>query len=169
MQFGKRNAQISEVFNTFAALNVPNGFQYQLLCSMIATICRKAHFNAAHRLHNPKWSDEKNREVFGKCNSPSFHGHNFELEVRIRGDVDPDTGFVMDLADLGVLIKQEVEDRFDHKNLNEDCPEFADLLPTTEYFVKVIYDILKPKLKKGQLLHITLQETAKNSAEYGDW
>jgi len=89
--------------------------------------------------------------------------------VRIRGEVDPDTGFVMDLADLGVLIKQEVEDRFDHKNLNEDCPEFADLLPTTEYFVKVIYDILKPKLKKGQLLHITLQETAKNSAEYGDW
>ncbi|MCK0160693.1 6-carboxytetrahydropterin synthase [Allomuricauda sp. F6463D] len=136
---------------------------------MIATICRKAHFNAAHRLHNPKWSKEKNIQVFGKCNSPSFHGHNFDLEVRIKGEVDPDTGFVMDLADLGNLIKDEVEERFDHKNLNEDCPEFENLLPTTEYFVKVIYDILKPNLKKGLLLHITLHETSKNSAEYGDW
>jgi len=107
--------------------------------------------------------------VFGKCNSPSFHGHNFDLEVRIKGEVDPDTGFVMDLADLGALIKDEVEERFDHKNLNEDCPEFENLLPTTENFVKVIYDILKPKLKKGQLLHITLHETSKNAAEYGDW
>jgi len=89
--------------------------------------------------------------------------------VRIKGEVDPDTGFVMDLADLGKLIKGEVEERFDHKNLNEDCPEFENLLPTTEYFVKVIYDILKPKLKKDQLLHITLHETSKNSAEYGDW
>jgi len=138
-------------------------------CNMIATICRKAHFNAAHRLHNPHWSKEKNLEVFGKCNSPSFHGHNFDLEVRIRGEVDPNTGFVMDLAELGILIRDEIEERFDHKNLNEDCPEFKDLLPTTEYFVKVIYDILKPKLAEGQLLHITLHETSKNSAEYGDW
>ncbi len=140
-----------------------------MLCTMIATICRKAHFNAAHRLHNPNWSPERNLAVFGKCNSKSFHGHNFDLEVRIRGEVDPDTGFVMDLAELGILIKDEVEERFDHKNLNLDCPEFENLLPTTEYFVKVIYDILKPKLKKGQLLHITLHETQKNSAEYGDW
>jgi 6-pyruvoyltetrahydropterin/6-carboxytetrahydropterin synthase len=89
--------------------------------------------------------------------------------VRIKGEVDPDTGFVMDLAVLGSLIKDEVEERFDHKNLNEDCPEFQDLLPTTEHFVKVIYDILKPKLKKDQLLQIILHETQKNSAEYGDW
>ncbi|SNZ01495.1 6-pyruvoyl trahydropterin synthase family protein [Flagellimonas pacifica] len=136
---------------------------------MIATICRKAHFNAAHRLHNPKWSQEKNIEVFGKCNSPNYHGHNFDLEVRIRGNVNPDTGFVMDLAVLGNLIQKEIEDRFDHKNLNEDCPEFENLLPSTEHFVKVIYDILKPKLEKDQLLHITLYETKKNSAEYGDW
>lgn len=136
---------------------------------MIATICRKAHFNAAHRLHNPNWSDKKNLEVFGKCNSPYYHGHNFELEVRVRGSVNPDTGFVMDLGFLGQLIKEEIEERFDHKNLNEDCPEFKNLYPTTEYFVKVIYDILKPKIVSGALLHITLHETNKNSAEYGDW
>lgn len=136
---------------------------------MIATICRKAHFNAAHRLHNPKWSDAKNLEVFGKCNSPHYHGHNFDLEVRIRGEVNPDTGFVMDLAVLGKLIKEEVEERFDHKNLNEDCPEFENILPSTEYFVKIIYDILKPELEEGHQLHIILHETQKNSAEYGDW
>ncbi|MBT8238154.1 MAG: 6-carboxytetrahydropterin synthase [Croceitalea sp.] len=136
---------------------------------MIAIICRKAHFNAAHRLHNPQWSDEKNLEVFGKCNSPHYHGHNFDLEVRIRGEVNPDTGFVMDLAVLGDLIKVEIEDRFDHKNLNEDCPEFEGILPSTEHFVKIIYDLLKPKLKVDQQLHISLHETQKNSAEYGDW
>ncbi len=136
---------------------------------MIATICRKAHFNAAHRLHNPDWSDEKNIEVFGKCNSPFYHGHNFELEVRIRGEVNQQTGFVMDLAVLGKLIKKEIEERFDHKNLNEDCPEFSVLQPSTENFVKIIYDLLKPKLEADQLLHITLHETQKNSAEYGDW
>ncbi|MEX0312993.1 MAG: 6-carboxytetrahydropterin synthase [Allomuricauda sp.] len=136
---------------------------------MIATICRKAHFNAAHRLHNPNWSNEKNIEVFGKCNSAHYHGHNFDLEVRIKGEVNPETGFVMDLAELGSLIHNEIEERFDHKNLNVDCPEFAEILPTTEYFVKVVYDILKPKLKKGHLLHITLHDTEKYSAEYGDW
>ncbi|MEM9001156.1 MAG: 6-carboxytetrahydropterin synthase [Bacteroidota bacterium] len=136
---------------------------------MMVTICRKAHFNAAHRLHNSNWSDERNREVFGICNSPNYHGHNFELEVRVRGEVNPDTGFVMDLSELGILVKNEIEVRFDHKNLNEDCPEFKDLLPSTEHFVKIIYDILKPKLEEGQLLHITLHETQKNAAEYGDW
>lgn len=136
---------------------------------MIATICRKAHFNAAHRLHNPEWTSEKNVEVFGKCNSPYYHGHNFDLEVRIRGEVDQDTGFVMDLAVLGKLIKDEIEERFDHKNLNEDCPEFEGLQPSTENFVFIIYNLLKPKLGDGHLLHITLHETQKNSAEYGDW
>jgi 6-pyruvoyltetrahydropterin/6-carboxytetrahydropterin synthase len=136
---------------------------------MIATICRKAHFNAAHRLHNPKWSDAKNVEVFGKCNSAHFHGHNFDLEVRVRGEVDPDTGFVIDLGVLGGIIKEHVEDRFDHKNLNLDCEEFTDLLPSTEHFVKVIYDILKPILGAPYQLHITLFETPKNAAEYGDW
>ena len=136
---------------------------------MIVTICRKAHFNASHRLHNPAWSDEKNLEVFGKCNSPNYHGHNFDLEVRVKGEVDQQTGFVMDLADLGQLIKTEVEERFDHKNLNEDCVEFKNIMPSTENFVKVIFDILKPKLIAGHQLHITLHETDKNAAEYGDW
>lgn len=136
---------------------------------MIATICRKAHFNAAHRLHNPSWSDEKNREVFGKCNSPHFHGHNFELEVRVRGEVDPNTGFVIDLGELGRIIKEQVERRFDHKNLNVDCPEFKNLLPSTEHLAKVIYDVLKPIIGDDRELHITLFETAKNGVEYGDW
>ena len=136
---------------------------------MIATVCRRAHFNAAHRLHNPSWSDEKNREVFGKCNSPHFHGHNFELEVRVRGEVDPNTGFVIDLGELGRIIKEQVERRFDHKNLNVDCPEFKNLLPSTEHLAKVIYDILKPIIGDDRELHITLFETAKNGVEYGDW
>ena len=136
---------------------------------MIATICRRAHFNAAHRLHNPSWSDEKNREVFGKCNSPFFHGHNFELEVRVRGEVDPNTGFVIDLGELGRIIKEQVERRFDHKNLNVDCPEFKNLLPSTEHLAKVIYDVLKPIIGDDRELHITLFETAKNGVEYGDW
>jgi 6-pyruvoyltetrahydropterin/6-carboxytetrahydropterin synthase len=136
---------------------------------MIATICRKAHFNAAHRLHNPAWSQEQNTEVFGKCNSPYFHGHNFDLEVRVRGKVDPLTGFVIDLGVLGKIIRDEVEERFDHKNLNIDCPEFANLLPSTEHLAKVIYDILKPIIGDSKQLHITLFETAKNGAEYGDW
>ena len=136
---------------------------------MVVTICRKAHFNAAHRLHNPNWSDEKNVAVFGKCNSPNYHGHNFDLEVRVRGKVDQQTGFVMDLADLGEMIKSEIEERFDHKNLNEDCEEFSNVMPSTENFVKIIYDILKPKLANDHMLHITLHETQKNAAEYGDW
>ena len=136
---------------------------------MIATICRKAHFNAAHRLYNERWSEEKNIEVFGKCFSPNFHGHNFELEVRVRGEVNPETGFVIDLGRLGDLIKTEIEHRFDHKNLNLDCPEFKNILPSTEHFAKIIYDLLKVHLESNQQLHITLIETTKNSAEYGDW
>jgi 6-pyruvoyltetrahydropterin/6-carboxytetrahydropterin synthase len=136
---------------------------------MIVTICRKAHFNAAHRLHNSDWSAEKNEQVFGKCNSPNYHGHNFDLEVRVRGAVNTATGFVMDLAILGKLIKTEIENRFDHKNLNEDCVEFEGVMPSTENFVKIIYDILKPKLEVRHQLHITLHETQKNAAEYGDW
>ena len=136
---------------------------------MKTTICRKAHFNAAHRLHNPKWSEEKNLAVFGKCNNAHFHGHNFELEVRVKGNINPNTGYVMDMSDLGKLIDKEIIDRFDHKNLNLDCPEFEDILPSTEYFASIIYNILKPHLNTDQELHITLFETRKNSVEYGDW
>lgn len=136
---------------------------------MIATICRKAHFNAAHRLDNPDWSEEKNKEVFGICNNPYYHGHNFELEVRIRGEINPNTGFIIDMSDLGKLVKIEIEDRFDHKNLNLDCPEFKGIIASTENFARIIYQILKAKIGSQFQLHVTLHETAKNAVEYGDW
>ncbi len=105
---------------------------------MSTTLYRKAHFNAAHRLFLPQWSDEKNAEVFGKCSNPNYHGHNYELEVGITGSIDPITGFVMDVAELKSIIKTEVEDPFDHKNLNLEVPEFAELIPTVENIAKVI-------------------------------
>ena len=99
---------------------------------MKVSVFRRAHFNAAHRLHNPHWSDEKNLRVFGLCNNPNYHGHNYELEVKVTGAVDPETGMVLDLAWLAELIKKEVEHRFDHKNLNLDTEEFRDLIPSAE-------------------------------------
>ncbi|MFM8487567.1 MAG: 6-carboxytetrahydropterin synthase, partial [Bacteroidota bacterium] len=110
------------------------------------SVYRKAHFNAAHRLHNPAWSDEKNREVFGLCNNPNYHGHNYELEVKVTGEVDPETGMVLDLGWLAGLVKTEIELRFDHKNLNLDTPEFSDLNPTAENICLVIWKILRAQL-----------------------
>ena len=136
---------------------------------MRVTVCRKAHFNAAHRLFVKSWDDQKNETVFGKCSNPHYHGHNYELIVNVTGTIDPVTGYVMDMKELKDLIKAEVEDAFDHKNLNLECPEFENVLPSTEHFAKIIYDLLKVHLDAGQQLHITLLETAKNSAEYGDW
>lgn len=133
---------------------------------MRISIFRKAHFNAAHRLYNPKWSDEKNWEIFGKCNNPNFHGHNYELEVKVTGEIDPETGYVMNLKDLKDIIKEEVEDRFDHKNLNLDIPEFANLMPSTENFCILIYDILKKKLDPKMDLLVRLYETPRNYVEY---
>ncbi len=135
---------------------------------MKVIVCRKAHFNAAHRLHNPAWSDEKNREVFGKCNSPNYHGHNFDLEVRVRGEVNPDTGFVIDMLELGQIVKDDVEERFDHKNLNLDCPEFEGKLASAENLAEIIYGIMKERLPQFEV-RISLFETAKNSVELGDW
>ena len=99
---------------------------------MKVAVFRKAHFNAAHRLHNPKWTDERNRAVFGLCNNPNYHGHNYELEVQLTGEIDTETGYVYDLGKLSDIVKTQVEKRFDHKNLNLDCPEFKDLNPTAE-------------------------------------
>lgn len=135
---------------------------------MKVIVCRKAHFNAAHRLHNPDWSDEKNREVFGKCNSPNYHGHNFDLEVRVKGEVNPETGFVIDMLDLGQIVRDEVEERFDHKNLNLDCPEFEGKLTSAENLAGIIYEIMKARLPQFDI-RISLFETAKNSVELGDW
>lgn len=134
---------------------------------MKTTICREAHFNACHRMHNPNWSDEKNQEVFGICNSPNYHGHNFRLIVKLTGEINTETGYVMDMKVLGTIIKK-IEDRFDHKNLNLDCPEFKDTIVSTENFAWVIYRILKPLIDKEHKLSITLFETNKNYVEVGE-
>lgn len=129
-------------------------------------IIRCEHFNAAHRLHNASWSDEKNKEVFGKCNNPNYHGHNYDLEVKIIGFCDPETGYVIDTKILSDLIKDKILDRFDHKNLNLDTREFENLNPTAENIAMVIYNLLKPDLDESLELKIKLYETPRNYVEY---
>lgn len=133
---------------------------------MRVTVSRHAHFNAAHRLYRKDWSFEKNQQVFGKCNNPNFHGHNYELIASVTGEVDPETGYVIDVKILADLIKAEVEQKFDHKNLNLDCEEFADLNPTAEHIAYVIYHKMKPKLPEHLDLNITLYETPRNFVSY---
>lgn len=133
---------------------------------MKVKVAREAHFNAAHRLFNAAWSDEKNKQVFGKCNNPNYHGHNYKLIVEVKGEINPDTGYVIDLGDLASLIKTEIEDRFDHKNLNLDTEEFKNLNPTAENIVVVIYRILREKIDNKFELNIKLYETERNLAEY---
>lgn len=127
---------------------------------------RKEHFNAAHRLHNPEWNAEDNARIFGKCNNPNFHGHNYDLIVRLSGEVDPKTGYVFDMKILSDLIKENVLDRFDHKNLNLDVEEFKTLNPSAENIAIVIYDILREKISHDYDLKITLFETERNYVEY---
>jgi 6-pyruvoyltetrahydropterin/6-carboxytetrahydropterin synthase len=133
---------------------------------MRVAVYRKAHFNAAHRLYNPLWSHEKNNEIFGLCNNVNWHGHNYELEVKVVGEIDPETGYVIDLKILKEVIKAEVEDRFDHKNLNMDCPEFANLNPTAENIVVVVYNILREHLDAKYDIQVRLYETERNFVEY---
>lgn len=133
---------------------------------MRVSVYRKAHFNAAHRLHNPDWSDEKNREVFGVCNSPNYHGHNYELEVRVSGEVNPETGYLIDLKMLKALIEEQVEQRFDHKNLNLDTEEFKELNPTAEHICFVIWHILREHLDPRFDVGVRLYETPRNFVEY---
>ena len=127
---------------------------------------RKAHFNAAHRLHNPGWSDEQNKKMFGLCNNPYYHGHNYDLEVKIVGEIDPQTGYLIDLKYLKDIIKEEIEDRFDHKNLNMECPEFKDLNPTAENICVVIWNILRAKMESKYDIVVRLYETPRNYVEY---
>ncbi len=127
---------------------------------------RKAHFNAAHRLHNPNWSEVQNQAVFGLCNNANYHGHNYELEVKVAGEVDPDTGYLIDLKLLKDLIYEEVETRFDHKNLNLDVPEFQHLNPTAENICYVIWQRLRAKLDQRFDLTVRLYETPRNYVEY---
>ena len=129
-------------------------------------ITRKEHFNAAHRLHNKNWTDEKNKEVFGKCNNPYYHGHNYELIVSLTGEIDQETGYVYDLGKLKNIIKAEVEEAFDHKNLNIEVEEFKDLNPTAENISVVIYNKLRPHISEDLDMEITLYETPRNFVTY---
>ncbi len=129
-------------------------------------VYRKEQFNAAHRLHNNNWSQEKNNKVFGKCNLPNYHGHNYELIVKIIGEVNEDTGYVMDMKVLSDLIKENIIEKFDHKNLNLDTQEFKNLNPTAENIVIVIYNLLRPLIDNKNDLFITLYETPRNFVEY---
>ena len=133
---------------------------------MKVTVSRKAHFNAAHRLYRKEWSDKKNYSVFGKCSNPHYHGHNYELIVHVTGIVDPKTGYVIDMKILKDLIKSEVEEKMDHKNLNEEVPEFIEMIPTAENIAIVIYNKLKPHLNSKHSLEVTLYETPRNFVSY---
>lgn len=133
---------------------------------MEVTVSRHAHFNAAHRLHNSNWRDTKNDEVFGKCANPYYHGHNYELIVSVTGEVDPVTGYVVDMKWLADIIKERVEDKFDHKNLNEQLPEFKKLNPTAENIAIIIWQILRKEIDLKKNLKVTLYETPRNYVEF---
>lgn len=133
---------------------------------MKVAVFREAHFNAAHRLYNPDWTYEKNLEVFGICTSPNFHGHNYELHVRVVGEVDPVTGMVINLKTLSQIIKENIEDRFDHKNLNLDTEEFKNLNPTAENICYVIWKILDDVLDDKYDVSVRLYETPRNYVEF---
>ncbi len=129
-------------------------------------IIRIEHFNAAHRLNNPAWSSKKNKQVFGKCNNDNFHGHNYQLEVHLSGPVDPETGYVMDMKILSDLIKDEIIERFDHRNLNLDCPEFEGVNPSAENIARICWELLRDKIDASLQLTLRLWETPRNGVEY---
>ncbi len=133
---------------------------------MKTAVFRKANFNSAHRLHNPKWDEKTNTEVFGLCNNPNYHGHNYDLIVKLTGDVNEETGYLFDLKILNDLIKSEIIERFDHKNLNLDTLEFANLNPTAENIARITYEILRKKIDLKYELEITLYETPRNFVVY---
>jgi len=133
---------------------------------MNLSVFRKTHFNAAHRLHNPAWTAEKNKEIFGLCNNANYHGHNYDLTIKVTGPIDPETGYVVDMKWLKDLVDAEVSDRFDHKNLNLDTFEFENLNPTAENIAVVIWNILRPKLHTHLELTVILYETERNYVQY---
>ncbi|GAA0876999.1 6-carboxytetrahydropterin synthase [Wandonia haliotis] len=132
----------------------------------VMKVCRRETFNAAHRLYNPTWSEEKNDEVFGLCNNPNYHGHNYVLEAWVEGEIDPDTGYVIDMKTLKQYIREEVIEPFDHRNLNLDVPEFAQLNPTAEHIAIVIWNKLRKRLSSRLELTVRLYETERNIVEY---
>jgi 6-pyruvoyltetrahydropterin/6-carboxytetrahydropterin synthase len=137
-----------------------------LVNQKLISVFRKAHFNAAHRLHNPNWSYEKNKEIFGLCNNDNYHGHNYNLIVEVSGAIDPETGYLIDLKILSDLIKDNITEKFDHKNLNLDTNEFKNINPTAENIAVVIWDILREKLDNKYNVAVTLYETERNYVRY---
>ena len=133
---------------------------------MKVTVCRKEHFNAAHRLFNPKWDFEKNQQTFGLCNNPNYHGHNYELIVKVTGSIDPETGYVIDTKILKDIIRSRIIEKFDHKNLNIDVTEFKTLNPTVENISVIIWNLLRPEINKKLELSVVLFETERNFVEY---
>ena len=133
---------------------------------MSLTVFRKSHFNAAHRLYRSDWDDDKNKKVFGKCSNPNFHGHNYELEVGVTGEIDQETGFLIDIVELKTIMKEEIEDYLDHKNLNLDVPEFKDLNPTMENIAIFIWEKLNAILLDRYKIVVTLFETPRNFVVY---
>ena len=133
---------------------------------MKVTVSRHAHFNAAHRLYREDWSDAQNQKVFGKCNNPNFHGHNYELIVHVTGEVDPETGFVMDMKLLKNIIKEHIEEALDHKNLNIEVPFFKTVNPTAENIAVMIWDTLRPHIPSSNSISVTLYETPRNYVQY---
>jgi 6-pyruvoyltetrahydropterin/6-carboxytetrahydropterin synthase len=129
-------------------------------------VCRRETFNAAHRLFNPAFDDAKNEAIFGKCNNPNYHGHNYTLETWVDGEIDPETGYVIDLKILSDIVTEEVKEAFDHRNLNLDCPEFANLIPTAENIALVIWNKLRAKIDSKYTLEVRLWETERNSIFY---
>jgi len=133
---------------------------------MKVSVTRKGHFNAAHRLHVAEWSEEKNKAFFGLCNNPNFHGHNYNLQVKVTGEVDPVSGYLIDMKLLSDIIHDEVEQRFDHRNLNLDTEEFKNLNPTAENIAIVIWQLIRKRLPQNLSLTITLYETERNFVEF---
>lgn len=133
---------------------------------MKATVCRKEHFNAAHRLHNAKWDEEKNSDVFGKCNLPNYHGHNYDLIVKVTGEIDSETGYVIDVKILKEIIRKHIIEKFDHRNLNQDVKEFRTLNPTAENIAVVSWQLLRKEIPSNMELKVLLYETERNFVEY---
>ncbi len=133
---------------------------------MKVTVCRKTHFNAAHRLCNPKWDDSVNQEIYGICSSPNFHGHNYDLIVKVKGEIDHDTGYVIDMKTLKAIVEKNIIEKFDHRNLNLDVEEFKDLNPTAENIAVTIWNILRMKIESKFELEVVLYETERNFVEY---
>ncbi len=143
-----------------------NNKRYIMSLPKKVAVFRKEHFNAAHRIFNPAWDDKKNFEVFGKCSNPNYHGHNYEVIVKVTGVPDPETGYVIDMKVLGRIMREEVLEKFDHRNLNLDTIYFKDLNPTAEHIVMVLYELLRERIDPKLDLQVRLHETERNFVEY---